>query len=143
MADSTVCPISGLDTGIARDADAELGGLAPDELDTLIRNEWRRRLGPEVYAHQQSRELIRALVVYALAPESPVRSAAAEHLLLREVAVWGACGLKREEILRELRLLLEAIGAVLTQRSTLGGEAPHLVELIDIKVRQCLRAPML
>lgn len=141
MAANTVCPASGLDTGIARDADAELGGLAPDELDTLIRNEWRRRLGPAAYARPQSRALIRALIVYSLAPESPVRRQAADWLLLREMAVWGAFGLTRDGILRELQMLLEAISAVLTQRSSLGGEVDDLVERIAQKVRQCIGTP--
>jgi hypothetical protein len=47
---STQCPHCGSVTGIQRGTPADLSvGLTLSEFETLVRNEWRRRLGPEAY----------------------------------------------------------------------------------------------
>lgn len=80
---STHCPACGTETGIEREIEPALGGVALDELEILVRNEWRRRLGPEAYGRLHSRAPIRALIVYALAPDVPLREA-----VLREALTW-------------------------------------------------------
>lgn len=110
-----VCPACGGETGIDRnlDPDREPGQLTLDELEALARNEWRRRLGPHTYARRHSRALVRALIVHALAPESPVRQAVVDQLIWWEVAELGSWGLSRADLRREFAELTAAVRDVL------------------------------
>ncbi|NIM50936.1 MAG: hypothetical protein GTN78_24370 [Gemmatimonadales bacterium] len=141
MTTATTCPLSGTDTGIVREIDPELGSLSVDELETLARNEWRRRLGKNAYHRCHSRDFVRALVVFALAPESPVRALVVERLLWRELSVWGAFGLNRQDIRRELRHLSEAIRDVLATQTQDGHRALSLADRIDARLRELVAWP--
>jgi hypothetical protein len=138
---ATTCPYCGSETGIERLPEPELGALSLDELETLVRNEWRRRLGPEAYGRQHSRLLIRSLIVFALEPESPVRRAAVAELLWSEIAILEAWGMSRAGIQAELRRLLEAVVDVLERVDLRVDLQWSLVEHIDGVVRQTLRWP--
>lgn len=111
---STVCPYCGNDTGIERELDPQFGPASVDELETLVRNEWRRRLGPSSYRRDHSRTIIRAFVVYSLAPESPVRRAVVQQLIWREVTMLGTWGFSRADVEHEFGELAGAIRDVLT-----------------------------
>lgn len=139
----TTCPFCGSDTGIERPAQPEVASLSLDELETLVRNEWRRRIGPDAYGRSHSRSLIRALIVYALAPESAVRRVVVDELLWKEVATYQTWGLSRAAILLELQRLSEAIVDVLAN-TTLRVDLRHsLTERIERIVRQTLDWPEL
>lgn len=110
---STRCPVSGIDTGIERELEPELGAVSLDELETLVRNEWRRRLGSSSYRREHSRSLIRALIVCTLEPRSPVRTAVAQQLVLWELTKLGTWGMSRAAVMREFRELTRAVRRVL------------------------------
>jgi hypothetical protein len=110
---STVCPFSGIDTGIERRPDPELGAVSLDELETLVCNEWRRRLGSSSYPREHSRDLVRGLIQCALQPTSPVRSTETEQRLCSEVTRLRTWGMSRTAILQEFRELSPAVRRVL------------------------------
>ena len=61
--DNTRCPHGGTETGIERGTPAAIPvGLSLTEFETLVRNEWRRRLGPEAYNRARSGKIIRDLI---------------------------------------------------------------------------------
>ena len=62
---NTRCPHCGSETGIQRGAPAGLP-VTPTlaEFETLVRNEWRRRLGPKAYARSHSGKVIRDLATF-------------------------------------------------------------------------------
>ena len=135
------CPFCGSRTGIERASEVELGGRSLDEVETLVRNEWRRRLGPESYGRAHSRQFVRALIVFALLPESPIRGAVVEHFLWREVAWLETWGLSRADIHAEVQGLSVALGDVLLTTDLDFDQCRRLTELVDGKVRKTLTWP--
>jgi len=113
-AHSTRCPACGSETGIEREIEPALGGVALDELEILVRNEWRRRLGPEAYERRHSRAPIRALIVYALAADVPLREAVLRETLTWELARLVAQGVPTSVGQQDLRELGQAIRATLS-----------------------------
>lgn len=138
MLAATLCPHCGTDTGIVREREPSLGSLSLDEFETLVRSEWRRRLGKNAYRRPHSRALIRALVVFALKPESPIRSAVVEELLWKEIAAFEAGGLNRWLIQAELLRLSQAIWEVLSLADL---ELDHSQTLMERISRKLLRTP--
>jgi hypothetical protein len=139
---TTACPFCGSETGIERVAEDELGAQSLDEVETLVRNEWRRRLGPESYRRAHSRPFIRALIVFALSPESPVRGVVVDQLLWGEVALLETWGLNRSAIQAELHDLAEAIRDVLSTTDLAFDRTRGLADLVDQKVRNTLDWPV-
>ena len=138
---TTVCPLSGLDTGIERITDSELGPVSLDELETLVRNEWRRRLGSSSYRRGHSRILIRSLIVCALDPESPVRSAVAEEVVLWELTKLGTWGMSRAAVMREFRELRRALKRALTVAGLDAHESRRLAHDVAQKLDEILEWP--
>ncbi len=137
----TTCPFCRSNTGIDRAPEVELGARSLDEVETLVRNEWRRRLGPDSYGRAHSRQFIRALIVFALLPESPIRSAVVEQFLWREVARLETWGLSRADIHAELHGLSVALADVLLTTDLDFDQSCRLAKLVDGKVRKTLTWP--
>ncbi len=74
-----------------------------------MRNAWRRGLGPRAVSRLQSRALIRALLVFALEPASPVRDTVLRQVVWWELAHLARWGLTVGAIEREFRELACAI----------------------------------
>lgn len=117
---ATECPACGDDTSVARDIDGPVGGLGWTELDTLVRSEWRRRLGSAAYGRPHRRSFIRAAIESALGPEGTAADEAFREAVWAEVALMEVWGLSRRAAEVELYRLTQAIAAVL-ERSTLSG----------------------
>lgn len=135
---AAACPACGGATGLERDLHPDLGPLSLDELETLARNEWRRRLGPQAYARRHSRVLVRALIVYALAPDSPVRQAVVDQLIWWEVAELGSWGLSRHDLRREFVELAAAVRDVLSRAEPEGEGHRTLPERIAARLEVAL-----
>jgi len=138
MTNALACPYCGTDTPIARAPEPELGTLSIDEAEVLVRNEWRRLLGPAAYVHAQSPALVRALLVYALRPESPVRSHVAGVLLYRELMKFGAMGATQASIQMQLTMLPVALTGVLRASGLDARRRERIVAPLTAKVRETL-----
>jgi hypothetical protein len=132
------CPFCGTDTGLPRQPEPELRTLSIDEFETLVRGEWRRRLGAGAYDRAHSAGLVRALLVYGLEPRSPVRRLIVDHLLYRELTKYGLGGACQREIRRELRVLLEAVDAVLRSSGVAPARAEGFVTALVDQLREAL-----
>ena len=140
MTETTVCLACGSSTTVEREfPEPELGGVSPDEIETLVRNEWRGALGPAAYERQHEGRLVRALVAYALDPASPVRDLIAERRIQMEVLMLRTHGLRHEDIRDAFTALLAAARGVL-ERCVEPQQAAMLAERIDEKVRSTLAA---
>jgi hypothetical protein len=141
----TACPYCGVETGIQRETTPELSSLSLDEFETLVRNEWRRRLGRRMggsaYRRQHPRAFIRALIVYALDAESAVRSGIVDELLWKEVSELQAWGFSRRRIQGELLRLSQAIWDVLSETDLEFDRTRTLMERIDKKLLVALGWP--
>jgi len=131
----TRCPHCGTETGIERAGAMALpGGLYLEEFEILVRNEWRRRLGPDSYVRAHETRLIRALAAVAMAP-GPVDGT---ELLMRELepvlSDLAAAGRGRRAVRKELRHLFKAVRAVLIH----AGGAPVQVEAFTATTRRAL-----
>lgn len=108
------CPHCGEETQIFRSTGPLLaGGLRLDEFQVLVRNEWRRRLGPGAYGRAHSDEIVRVLVLLASAPESVTLRAQLEDEVWSAVADILATGGGRQAVRHEMAGLLHAIRSVL------------------------------
>lgn len=116
----TACPACGDDTSVARDVDGPVGGLGWTELDTLVRSEWRRRLGSAAYGRPHPRSFIRAAIECALGPDGAADDDVFRDAIWSQVAMMEVWGLGRRSAEVELYRLTQAIAAVL-ERSTLSG----------------------
>jgi hypothetical protein len=132
------CPFCGTDTGFSRQPEPELGTLSIDEFEALVRGEWRLRLGAGAYDRAHSAGLVRALLVYGLKPDSPVRCVIAGQLLYRELTKYGTSGAGQREIRRELRVLLEAVDAVLRSSGVTPARAEAFVTALVDQLRDAL-----
>lgn len=140
-AHSTRCPLCGGETGIQRAVDDEFGTVSLDELQTLVRNEWRRRLGRDSYARDHSEVVIRALLVYALAPESAVREVVVRKLVWWELEALGAWGLDRAAVVNEFRSLTGAIRDTLCAVGIEAGLAAEYSSAAERELRDVLDWP--
>lgn len=141
----TTCPFCQTETGISRGIAPELSSLSLDEFETLVRNEWRRRIGKRngksAYHRLHPRQFIRALIVYAVKPESPVRSTVVDELLWKEVSELAAWGFSRRRIQGELLRLSQAIWEVLSRTDLELDRDCTLMERIDKKILAVLSWP--
>lgn len=108
-----------------------LGRLTMTEYATLVRQEWRHRLGRRAYARHHSSRLIRALALHAMRPESPVGSMGVDEALSLEVARLRAEGLNRPQVQRELYHLARAAGDVLMRAGLPGRQTATMIETLD------------
>lgn len=118
----TTCPECRTETGIDRGSGTGLGALSLDEVEILVRGEWRWRLGRRSYHRPHPVALIRALAAGIVYPESPIVIAQLETALWGEVAPVRAEGRGRREVRREMEELLRALAHVLVSK---GGVDPH------------------
>lgn len=133
---STTCPYCGTDTGIGRRDPGVLGRISLDEFETLVRNEWRRRLGKGAYVRRHRRLLVRGLLEFAIRPADPVRECVADRLLAAEVERMRAHGLGPRDVQVEFLRLSQATWDVL---STAGLELDRAVTLMARLDRKVLR----
>lgn len=138
---STTCPFCGTETEIERNGLPAFGSLSPGELETLVRNEWRRRLGREAYRRPHPGSLVRTLIMYALDPDDPVRDAAVDDALWREVAALEVWGLGRGRMWGELLRLSQAMWDVLSWSELEFDRSRTLMERVDRKVHDTLGWP--
>lgn len=136
------CPFCGVDTGIERQPVPDLGSLSLEEFETLVRNEWRRRLRRRdesgAYRRRHPRKFIRSLILYALAPDSPVRNAIVDQALSEEFAELEVWGPSRRFIQAELLRLSQAVWEVLSRADIEFDRSVTLMERIDRKILQAL-----
>lgn len=137
----TTCPFCETETGIARDPEGRLGRLSPTELETLVRNEWRRRLGPGAYRRGHPGALVRALAAHALAPADADLDEAVDDALWREVAMLESWGLGRRAMWRELLSLSQALWDVLCRTDLEFERSRTLMERMDRKIHDTLGWP--
>lgn len=133
---TTACPLTGRETALERVPDPEFGAVSLDELETLARNEWRRRLGPDAYRREHSSAVVRALLVYALAPESPVREMIVRQLVLWELSALGGWGLGRAAVRHEFQALADAIRSTLYRTTAAEESARRLAEAVELKLAE-------
>lgn len=135
---TTTCPFSGRETGLERVPDPELGSASLDEVETLVRNEWRRRLGPHAYLRDHPPAVVRAVLVYALAPESPVRESIVRQLVLWELAMLGGWGLGRAAVGHEFQALARAVRSGLRQAGVCQELAERMADAVDHELADVL-----
>lgn len=112
-----VCPHCHRETEIPRSAGPVVaGGLRLEEFQALVRNEWRRRLGPESYGRAHSDRIAGALALFASNPDSAALRERLEEEVWCAAADILATGAGRKEVRREMAKLLHAIRAVLGDR---------------------------
>lgn len=110
----TTCPHCHRETGLPRGAGPVLpGGLRLDEFRVLVRNEWRRRLGPDAYGRNHVGRIAGTLADLAADPESARVRGRLREEVWEAVARVLATGAGRDEVRRELAKLVQAIRAVL------------------------------
>jgi hypothetical protein len=135
------CPACGRATTAARTLEPGIGALSLEELETLTRNEWRRRLGAEAYRRPHRRRFVRSLLVYALKPESPVRQSILEDALWNEIAALQAWGLNRRAAEVELYRLARALWTVLGKTGVTQERRRELTRRMDDWMRTELGWP--
>lgn len=142
MPKKTVCAACGSETSVQREfPHSDLGGLSVDEIETLVCNEWRRAFRQAGNDRAQQERLVRALIGYALAPESPVRDLIADRRIHLGILMLGTQGLGREAIITEFAALSQAAQKVLT-RVLHRDRATELVSRINGKLQDVLGEPM-
>lgn len=108
------CPHCGTQTTIPRgDASTLPGGLHLHEFEILVRNEWRRRLGPEAYDRTHEARIVRTLANVATAADGE-REAEIRDEVDQMVADIAAVGRGRAAVRREVGELLRAMDRVFT-----------------------------
>lgn len=120
---------------------AIMGRLTMTEYATLVRQNWRRRLGRRAYDRHHSSRLIRALALHAMRPESPVSSMALEEELSLEVARLRAEGLNRPQVQRELYHLSRAAVDVLMRAGLPVRQKAAMTETMDRRLLALLEWP--
>lgn len=113
VTDERVCPYCHDTTEAARGLGVSIEGIRLHELETLVRSEWRRRLGSESYHRRHPEQLIRALALYALVPNSPALEDELESSIWDVVAELVSETKSRAKVQNELGELVMAIRAVL------------------------------
>lgn len=135
------CPFCQSETAVDRAGEPELGSLSLDEIETLVRNEWRHRVGSDGYRRRHPRALIRALVLFALDPLDPEREREVEDQLWDEIAILQTWGLSRAAKREELRSLAHSVWDVLTASELEFAEGLALLERIESKIWDTLTWP--
>jgi YHS domain-containing protein len=128
------CPECGTPTLRPVSEEEIVGRLTMAEYATIVRQQWRRRLGRRAYAREHSARLIRALALHALKPESPVAAISVEEELSLEVARLRADGLNRAQVQREFYHLSRAAAQVLMGAGLSTHQTAAMIETIDAKL---------
>jgi len=139
--ESTACPFCGTETSVERVGTAELGSLSIEELETMVRNEWRRVLGKETYRRPHPRSLVRALIQHARAPDNSDRRRMAEDELWAEIATLETWGLSRQFMRSELLALTQATLNVLEETAISFEGAQSILAWIETFVDETLGWP--
>lgn len=113
---------------------AGLGDFSVDEVESLLCVEW---LGARSYDRPHSRRLVRALIAYALAPDSPIRDYIVERYFQLELLMLGTYGMGRPAVLNEFAALSRAARSVVAAI----GAWPKLADRIDARLEESL-APL-
>jgi hypothetical protein len=138
---SHTCPFCESETSVERRGEPELGALSLEEIETLVRNEWRGRSGTEGYARRHPRALVGALVLFALDPFDREREREVENQLWDEIAMLETWGLSREAKREELRNLAHSVWDVLTKTDLEFDASLTLVERMETKLWGTLQWP--
>ena len=132
MATERPCPTCGGRTRAHPGAEDGLGDLSAEEIETLVRNEWRRRLGRRRYAGVHPRAAVRWSLLAVLRPEEDRAPLAVARALGAEAVRDRAGGHFDAE--GELDHLMQALAAVLA----LAGRGPERVADAHRRVAACL-----
>lgn len=112
--EDTRCPHCGSETGIQRGAPAALPvKLTLSEFETLVRNEWRRRLGPEAYDRSHSGQIIRDLTTLLQETGDELTLEQIEEGIERVLLDLRVEGKGRRALLHEVAKLRHAVRTVL------------------------------
>lgn len=111
-----------------------VGRLTMAEYATIVRQQWRRRLGRRAYAREHSARLIRTLALHALKPGSPMAAISVEEELSLEVARLRTDGLNRAQVQREFYHLSRAAAQVLLGAGLSAHQTAAMIETIDAKL---------
>jgi hypothetical protein len=131
------CPHCGTVTEVDREvADVLPVPLSLTEFETLIRNEWRKRLGPEAYARAHGTDLIRTLTLLTHASSGEGPGASLGEAVERLVADLRVEGAGRGKVRHELAVLAHSMRRVLRD----AGAEPSVAEAFVKPVRSALEA---
>lgn len=83
------------------------------EFEVLVRNEWRRRLGPKAYRRAHPRGIVRALASIAEDSAAAKHRTRLEQEIVEVISDLRAEGAGRSEVRRELAKLVQGMRAVL------------------------------
>lgn len=136
------CPHCGSETDIVREGGSTLpGGLHPHEFEILVRNEWRRKIGPDGYDRWHGVRLVRILA--RIASESPSSSLGIdlERELHQLVADLAARGEGRLAVRREVRRLVHAMRRVLLDAGADGAAVESFVASAHRALQRTLGYP--
>lgn len=136
------CPHCHTPTETVRHSGPSLvGGLNMDEIETLVRNEWRRRLGPEAYHRRHSEKLVRALTVLAVHPRSPIVHEQIEASVRDALADLRAEGRGRAVAESEFWTLTFALRDVLTEAGMAAEQSVFVLQLAQQMLAEILYLP--
>jgi hypothetical protein len=130
------CPYARVRTGIPRGLPADLPvPLTAAEFETMVRNEWRRRLGPAAYQRSHPWEIIRSLSSLLARKEERVCPRQIGQGLECVSADLKAEGLGCQALLQEITKLRHAIRTVLRHNGadfvTAGEYVSRVREVLD------------
>lgn len=111
----TRCPVCETDTGVQRERGPGVlaGYLSLDEFQVLVRNEWRRRLGPPAYGRAHPVLVVRLLAEMASQGPTPDRERRFTREVDRLAAALVVGGRERADVRWEVHQLLRAARLVL------------------------------
>lgn len=135
------CPYCHEPTLAERGPGGGVEGIRIHELEVLVRNEWRRRLGPESYHRRHPAGLIRGVALCVLHPGSRVIEDELEARMWDEVAELLADAKNRKEIQNELGELVMALRAVLKDNGVSWRRILDLTDPVRMKIEAALGWP--
>ncbi len=136
------CPHCREPTEITREAGPSVvASLNLDEMATLVRNEWRRRLGPQAYERRHPARFVRALTAFAAYPGSPIVRVQLEAGVAEVMADLRAEGRDSAAAERELSTLTFALRDVLLQAGLSSADAARVLRLVQRVLAEALYLP--
>jgi len=135
---SKYCPFCGTSTDIPREPESDLAAFSLAELEAMVHNEWRRRLGRSAYERNHPISLIRALVAFGRDPMNPDRSAVVDEEIGKVAVALATWGLNQRQIQGELFRLSQAIWDVLSWTDDEFERSRELMEPMDRKLMATL-----
>ncbi len=140
-AQGDACPYCHEITPADRGSGIGVGGVHIHELETLVRNEWRRRLGPDSYHRHHPVGLIRGIALCVIHPGSRVIEDHLESRMWDVVAELLAEGKNRKHIQREFGELVMALRAVLRDNDVAWDLILDLTNPVRLKLEAALGWP--